>query len=43
MLKNLKVTVDDVVQLLKEDDWVMKGAYAGDIAKIVLFGEPNDK
>jgi len=37
------VTVDDVVAIIKGDDWILRGAYAGDIAKIVIFGEPNDK
>ncbi|CAD8145157.1 unnamed protein product [Paramecium pentaurelia] len=43
--KNLETVVDDIQQFffLGDDDWMLKGAYIGDIVKIYVTGIPNDK
>ncbi|CAD8076222.1 unnamed protein product [Paramecium sonneborni] len=43
--KNLETVVDDIQQFffLGDDDWMLKGAYVGDIVKIYVTGVPNDK
>ncbi|KAM3135698.1 hypothetical protein pb186bvf_012231 [Paramecium bursaria] len=40
--KNIGVAIKDVQAIISEDEWLFKGAYAGDLAKIIVFGEPND-